>query len=137
MKNWSKEKQTYNGYFHPFFGFVGFFGFFGFLYFVDKDPTFLVLFVLFSFFSEFLNAKFRNVKQDERFQQNRIRAFYMSARISLSVAFSAFMILELLIDQLFSIDIASKYAIVVALLSCSFALVFIMEPILLDRYETK
>jgi uncharacterized membrane protein len=112
--------------------FTGFSGLLGFLYFIFHEPFFLVFFSFFSFFAFWWWAKYTNVIEDERFLQDKFRAFQKSIRIGASAVFIGMILLESIFSHL---CVSTKYGVLIALISVCFSLTNILFAYLTYRND--
>lgn len=111
---------------------IGILGFLGFLYFLTWEPLFLVFFCFFGFFSFKTFSKYANVKQDEMFLLHQNKAFCIGLRVFTAITFCGIIFAEVFWKRY---DIAYRYAVIIALLSVSFAGAILLFAVLLEHYE--
>ena len=111
---------------------LGILGFLGFLYFVIGEPLFLLFFCFFGFFSFGTFAKYLNVKKDEMFLLHQNKATHVGLRVFTVSIFCGIIFIEVFLKWC---KVEYRYAIMVALISASFAASFILFAVFLEYYE--
>lgn len=112
---------------------LGFLGFTGFLYFKYYDTIWLESFAFFGFFGWKWSIKYAKAEKDAIFMANENKAYAMGLRISATIViFCMFLLESYFFDTL---PVETKYDILVGTLCVSFALCFIVDGYLLDKYE--